>query len=97
MLHAASASSVKTFGKLSEMIFNIIISLSKGAETVDIVFDLYQEKSIKGRERLKRTKKDPIHMTISNSLTALPKDMGAFWSSIHNKNQFQKFFETYAL
>lgn len=102
MLHActiaaAAASSMKTFGELAEMILNRIISLSKEADRVGIVFDLYQENSIKAGERLRRTKKDPIHMTISSSLTALPKDMDAFWSSIHNKNQLQKFFQTYAL
>ena len=102
MLHArtiaaAAASSMKTFGELAEMILNRIISLSKEAERVDVVFDLYQENSIKAGERNRRTKKDPVHMTISSSLTALPKDMDAFWSSIHNKNQLQKFFQAHVL
>lgn len=102
MLHAraiaaAASSSMKTFGDLAEKILNRITALSKEAERVDVVFDLYQENSIKAGERLRRTKKDPVHMTISNSLTALPKDMDAFWSSIHNKNQLQKFFQTYVL
>ena len=102
MLHArtiaaAAASSMKTFGELAEMILKRIIMLSKEAERVDIVFDLYQENSIKAGERIRRTKKDPVHMTISSSLTALPKDMDAFWASIHNKNQLQKFLQTYLL
>lgn len=102
MLHgrtiaAAAASSMKTFGEFADMILNRILSLSKEAERVDIVFDVYQENSIKAGERLRRTKKDPIHMTISSSLTALPKDMDAFWSSIHNKKQLQKFFQTYVM
>lgn len=102
MLHArtiaaAAASSMKTFGEFAEMILNRIISLSREAERVDVVFDIYQENSIKAGERLRRMKKDPIHMTISSSMTALPKDMDAFWSSIQNKNQLQKFFQTYTL
>lgn len=102
MLHAriiaaAAASSMKTFGELAEMILKRLISLSKEAERVDVVFDLYQENSIKAGERIRRTKKDPVHMTLSSSLTPLPKDMDAFWSSIHNKNQFQKFFQAHVL
>ena len=46
------------------MILNRIISLSKKAERVDVVFDLYQENSIKAGERIRRTKKDSVHMTI---------------------------------
>lgn len=102
MLHArtiaaAAASSMKTFGDFAEMILNRIISLSKEAERVDVVFDVYQANSIKAGERIRRTKKDPVPMTISSSLTGLPKDMDAFWSSFHNKNQLQKFFQAYVL
>lgn len=81
MLHArtiaaAAANSMKTFGEFADMILSRILSLSKEAERVDIGFDVYQENSIKAGERLRRTKKDPIHMTISSSLKSLAQRHG---------------------
>ena len=97
VLSAAAGNSMKTFGDFADIILSRLISLSRNANRVDIVFDSYVDNSIKAGERLRRMKKDPINMTISTYLTDLPKDIDAFWASNYNKTQLQKFFKLYFL
>ena len=58
---------------------------------------MYHDNSIKAEKRLRRMRTDPINMTISSNMTALPKDMDASWASVHIKNQLQKFFKAHII
>lgn len=75
---AATASSIKIFGEFTDMIINIPISLSKEAERDYIVFDVYQNSSKAGGRLRSPPPQNPFNLTISRSLTALPKDMNVF-------------------
>lgn len=97
MLHARTiaaiaASSMKHFGEFLVMFLNRILYLSTDAERADVVFDIHHENSIKAGERHRCMKKDQVNMTVSSSMTTLPKDMDAFCASIQNKSQLLTFF-----
>ena len=44
-----------TFGELAHQMFQSILSSSRGAKRIDVVFDVYMENSIKSAERLRRS------------------------------------------
>jgi hypothetical protein len=47
-----------TFGELAHQMFQSILSSSRGAKRIDVVFDVYMENSIKSAERLRRSTPD---------------------------------------
>ena len=82
----------KTFGDYFDNLWRKFVRLSEGSLRTDIVFDLYEEKSLKHWERLRRKKVDPIDVTPNSPSTPLPVNMESFWASSQNKKLFQELF-----
>ena len=84
----------KTFEDYFVNLWRKFLKISENSMRIDIVFDLYEEKSLKHWERLRRKKVDPIDI-LSEKLcthTPLPVDMEASWASSQNKKLFQELF-----
>ena len=58
-------------------------------DQLHIVFDSYLEDSIKGSERSRRNKLDPLDFFGITLDTKFPVQVDRFWASIHNKEQLQ--------
>ena len=84
----------KTFEDYFVNLWRKFLKISENSMRIDIVFDLYEEKSLKHWERLRRKKVDPIDLQSEKlcSHTLLPVDMEAFWASSQNKKLFQELF-----
>ena len=63
--------------------------ISSSCSWLDIVFDLYQNNSIKDSERNRRKGNDPIITFIDSLDQSLPNDMKKFWPLSENKVAFQ--------
>ena len=59
---------------------------------IDIIFDLYNDNSIKGSERSRRGTASGIHTPVKRPYQPLPIEMDRFWSLATNKVSFQQFF-----
>ena len=75
------------FGKLVSDLFQRIISLLPH-RSIHIVFDSYQEKSLKESTRNSRSN-SPMEILKIDNLTPIPKQMDKFWSSSKNKELLQ--------
>ena len=70
----------KTFEDYFVNLWRKFLKISENSMRIDIVFDLYEEKSLKHWERLRRKKVDPIDLQSEKlcSHTLLPVDMETF-------------------
>ena len=82
----------KTFGDYFNNLWKRFQKLSEDSLRIDIVFDLYEDKSLKHWERLRREKVDPIDIIPNNPNAPLPVNMDTFWASSQNKMLFQELF-----
>ena len=78
-----------TYGDMFNHLWNIFKAIGKEAARIDIIFDLYLERSIKEQERSRRGKTESVDVSISNWNQHIPIDVEKFWSSGSNKAQFQ--------
>ena len=78
-------SSISTFGQLCQKFSEMLTSMCKNAERIDLVFDCYLEGSVKDNERQRRMSKNPIVLSNITNDTRLPKNMDSFWPSADNK------------
>ena len=83
---------LKTFGDFVAVWWKTISFLSKDAQCIDIVSDLYLENSIKYGERVRRQKAAAIDVIIKKDNQLLPATMESFWASSLNKENLQMFF-----
>lgn len=83
---------LKTYEEFVGSIWRAICQASHKSERVDIVFDVYKEKSVKGFERSKRSRKQPVEYGAPNDSTPLPVDTDAYWASSKNKELLQSYF-----
>ena len=78
-----------TFGELAHQMFQSILSSSRGAKRIDVVFDVYMENSIKSAERLRRSTEN---LTFQQLIPSYPvKQYNQFLSSPANKLELIKF------
>ena len=66
---------LKTYNDFFTCLWKTFISLSETCNRVDIVFDVYNEQSIKGSERRRRTKVDGIETIITGFDQPLPVEL----------------------
>ena len=83
-----------TFDDYSKALFDSMLSESLGYHRVDIVFDVYDAKSIKSAERARRGAQQMCNIHITNGEMRVPKHWDDFLSNIHNKNELVKFLMT---
>lgn len=72
---------------------NFVQHASKGASRIDLVFDLYLERSMKDSERQKREEKSPIDLLEIDRKTPLPVEMDRFWPLRRNKAKLETHIE----
>ena len=65
--------------------------LSKDSTRIDIIFNLYCDKNIKGTERSRRQRLPDILTKVIQTDQSLPVEMEKFWSVSENKVSFLKF------
>ena len=80
---------LSTFGYYFKLLSDIFNSLSRNANDLHIIFDLYEQFSIKSSERRRRGKDGSIKVSISSDSQKLPGDMNQYWRSSENKVCFQ--------
>ena len=71
---------LKTCSYLLEHLWLTFTNLSKGCTRIDIIFDLYHDKSIKGSERKRRYQSAGILTKVTRSDQPFPVEMDKFWS-----------------
>lgn len=75
---------LKTYGEYADSLWKIIYHACNKSERVDIIFDIYKENSVKGFERSRRSKKQPVEYGAPSDSTPLPVDTDAYWASPKN-------------
>jgi hypothetical protein len=83
---------LKNFQEFAECVWKTIHGAAGVSERIDIIFDNYYDRSIKGFERSRRSKKVPVEFGYPQGYTPLPIDMEAYWASSQNKMQLESFF-----
>ena len=83
---------LKNYRQLAQHLWNTFSDYRKNCTRLDIIFDLYLEKSIKHHERNRRSKQEGIATQIIDGEEQLPIDMDKFWALEQNKVQLQQFF-----
>ena len=83
---------LKTVGEFVMQLWHTFCFLSRNCSTMDIIFDLYLDQSIKEYEHNRRNKSDGIVTAINRMDQPLPIEMDQFWSSTENKARLQQFF-----
>ena len=86
---------LKTYNDFFTCLWKTFISLSETCNRVDIVFDVYNEQSIKGSERRRRTKVEGIETIITGFDQPLPVELDRFWPK--NKIALQQLFTQWTL
>jgi len=85
----------ETFGLLAEKLLHLIIANAGQCKRIDVVFDVYRDKSIKNSERTRRSKsakaKTYLHITATHRIT----DWRSFLTSGHNKSVLIEFIINY--
>ena len=81
---------LKTFLDLVKTLWKTFLSSSSSCSR--LVFDLYQNNSIKDSERNRRKENDAIITFIDSLDQPLPDDMKKFWPFSENKVAFQRKF-----
>jgi len=54
---------------------------------IDVVFDVYSERSIKAQKRIRRGAQQMCSISIIHDNVPVPKNWSAFLTNIHNKNE----------
>ena len=81
-----------TFGDYADQFVGHVLKTADAFHRVDVVFDRYQEFSIKTGTRIKRTKKlRPIRRLIENRDVQLPKQWPDYMASEENKAELSAF------
>ena len=81
-----------TFGDYADQFVVHVLKTANAFDRVDVVFDRYQEFSIKTGTRIKRTKKlRPIRRLIENRDVQLPKQWADYMASEENKAELSAF------
>ena len=88
---------LKTLGDFVASLWKTISFLSKDAQRIDIVFDLYLENKVKYGERNRCQKTTAIDVIIKKDNQPLPVTMDSFWASSANKENLQMFFINWLL
>ncbi|KAJ8679187.1 hypothetical protein QAD02_014974 [Eretmocerus hayati] len=89
---------MRTFKDFSEAFCKRISHFSnRGVTRIDLIFDSYNEKSLKTGERLDRYQKGAIDIQIIDELVPCPKQGDLFWGSSGNKMKLQAFLRNYCL
>ena len=83
---------ILTFGDFATNLWHTFLSIAKGSDRIDIVFDLYLKYNIKSCERQRRADTDGIITIINRNDQPLPVEMKSFWALSENKESFQHFF-----
>lgn len=81
--------SCSTFGDFSDTVLDYVWKSASAANRLDIIFDSYNDRSVKDSERKRRQVTLPIELTAINRETPLPVEMDRFWASNNNKEKFQ--------
>ena len=81
-----------TFGDIAECLPNIILATGSESTRIDIIFDVYQNSSIKQIERAQRNSSEQITITIRSDNPKVPVDFDMFRSSMLNKVRLQEYF-----
>lgn len=99
LVHRIQLKNFTTFGEFCEAFFNRIhnLSLEPNVKRIDIVFDRYDDISIKYLESTLRSKgKRSQTFVISNDHTRIPTNCNNFFSSLENKLQLVRMLCTAA-
>jgi uncharacterized protein YdcH (DUF465 family) len=81
----------KTFGDFSTVFMNAVFRYGSPFERIDLVFDRYDQQSIKAGTRTKRKRSMPIRRVIEHRDVPLPHDWGSFLSDPENKADLANF------
>ena len=84
---------LKTYRDFVTSLWKTFQSLSETCSRIDIVFDLYNEQSIKASERSRRNKVKGIETYISGIDQPLPIEIGRFWPISKSKVLQQVFIQ----
>ena len=85
-------SKLKNFSDLCNHLWTSFQGLADDCVRIDIVSDLYHQKSIKGNDRNRRGKQAGMITDVSHDDQALPVEIDKFWLLSQNKISFQQFF-----
>ena len=88
---------LKTYEDLARHLWGTFQGLSTTSQRIDIIFDLYLDRSIKQGERNRRSKEGVVETTILQLNQALPVEMEKFWGSSSNKMQLEQIFIEWVL
>ena len=72
---------LKTYGDLSRNLYGTFQGLLPSSERIDIIFDLYLDRSIQESERNRRNQDYVVETTILQLKQSLPFAMEKFWDS----------------
>ena len=85
---------LKTYNDFFTSLWSTFASLSETCNRVDIVFDVYNENSVKASERSRRIKKEGNETILSCSI---PVDIDRFWPVAKNKVALQQLFTKWTI
>lgn len=91
MVQSTPVKNSVTFGDYSDTVLKRITKEGAEYSRVHVVFDVYQESSIKGSERSRRSSTQLAAYHISHRSLKLPKNWQSFLSNIKNKNELVNF------
>ena len=80
-----------TFSDYAASLFERVLQTGLGYHRIDVVFDVYDEKSIKSAERARRGEQKMCSIKINRGDVRIPKNWRAFLSNIENKNELVSF------
>ena len=83
---------LKTYADLAKHLWTTFQCIFPLSQRIDIIFDLYLDKTIKQGERSRRSKGESIEITIKTPNQALPVEVDKFWGSSTNKMQLEQIF-----
>ena len=77
---------IRTFGEYANMFAGAVFKMGEHCQRIDVVFDRYQELTIKAGTRIKRKQRNrPIRCKIENKSVPLPPDWSSFMALEENK------------
>ena len=80
---------LQTFADFCSTFLNMLLAIFKNAARIILVFDSYEEGSVKDTERSRRSAIKPIEISMIAEDTPLPVNMDTFWASVSNKAKLQ--------
>ena len=88
--HKISSYQYSIFEKLADFLYTTLFRQAQG-KVIHIVFDSYEERSLKEATRQSRSTQSSMQMSAIHGNTPIPLQMDKFWSSSQNKESFQKY------